>query len=879
MAKKKGSQQRNKSTAKKSNTKKKAPSANVSPTPPAKKKVNSTAGSGMSPQMRNILLQAGLILGFVALLFVYFSPVTKGQVLQMADIQQFSNMSHEVREYREATGEEAFWTGSMFSGMPTFLTGLAFPNNLFRYIKTGFIELFPSPISYILLHFLGFFFLLRTLKVDPIYSFLGSLAFAFSSYFFIIMEAGHTSKAIVIGTIAPLVAGILQAYRGNYLIGGATVAFFTALQLSANHVQMSYYMALMLVIYGIFQLVDSLRNEGLTQFLYATGAILIAVLIGMTPSFGNLYSTYEYSQETIRGKSELTPPKGQKESSGLDIKYAYRWSYGIDETMTLLIPNYMGGASGTPIDRNSDAAKELRKIVGQVPGAIPTYWGDQPFTSGPVYVGAIICFLFFLGLFQVKGPLKWWLLTATLMSFMLSWGRHFPILNDFMFYNFPLYNKFRAVAMILVIAEFTMPLLAVLGLYHTLNYEKSGFTKAQTIRNVYISLGISGGLCLIFALMGSAFYDFSAAGDARYAQQSQAFVDFLETYRADMMSSDAWRSLGFIVAAAALIWFYIQGQLKNAMWVVGGLAALTLIDMWGVNQRFLNEDAFGRGQNYSKPQPSPADRAILQDSDPHYRVVNLTRDIFNSAATAGIHKDIGGYHPAKLSRYNELISRHIQPEIQEFVSVLRQPDSLRRVGLEGLDVLNMLNTKYMILQNDRAPFRNPAALGNAWTISEYILAENADDEIAKLKNVNTATQAVIDKRFEDQLSGIPKQRAREKAIVTLKEYSPNVMTYEFRSNRDELVIFSEIYYNTDKGWNAFIDGEPVPHFRANYVLRGLKVPSGNHTIEFKMMPQSYFTGESIDLMGSILVLLITAGALFLTFRPQNNKESEAASEV
>jgi len=875
MAKKKSGQNRNKPTAKGSSPKKKAPAANTPPAQSAKKKAPS-GGSSMSPQMRNILLQVGLILGFVALLFVYFSPVTKGEVLQMSDIQQFSNMSHEVREHREATGEEAFWTGSMFSGMPTFLTGLAFPNNLFRYIKTGFIELFPSPISYILLHFLGFFFLLRTLKVDPIYSFLGSMAFAFSSYFFIIMEAGHTSKAIVIGTIAPLVAGVIQAYRGKYFIGGATVAFFTALQLSANHVQMSYYMGLMLIIYGIFVLVDALRNEGLPQFLYATGAVFIAVLIGVTPNFGNLYSTYEYSEETIRGESELTPPAGQKESSGLDIEYAYRWSYGVDESMTLLIPNYMGGASGTQLDRNSDAAKDLRKIIGQVPGAIPTYWGDQPFTSGPVYVGAIICFLFFLGLFQVKGPLKWWLLTATIMSLMLSWGRHFPALNEFMFYNFPLYSKFRAVAMILVIAEFTMPLLAVLGLYHAINYEKSGFTKAQTTRNVYIALGITGGLCLLFALMGSAFYDFSAAGDAQYARQSQAFVDFLEEYRAGMMSADAWRSLGFIVVAAALIWLYVQGQLKNAMLVVGGISLLTLIDLWGVNQRFLDEDAFGKRQNYSKAVPGRVDQMILQDTDPHYRVVNFTQNIFNSAATAGLHKDIGGYHPAKLSRYNDLISRHIQPELQEFAGVLQQPnDSLRTIGLQGLGVLNMLNTKYMILQNDRPPFRNPAALGNAWTISEYVLVEDADDEIVKLKDINTATQATIDKRYADQLSGIPAQRPREKAMVNLTNYSPNVMAYEFRSNRDELVIFSEIYYNTDKGWNAYIDGELVPHFRANYVLRGLKVPSGRHKIEFKMAPQSYFTGETIDLIGSILVLVLTAGALFLAFRSRKTEEESA----
>ncbi|MEL6805812.1 MAG: hypothetical protein AAFO91_18755, partial [Bacteroidota bacterium] len=318
------------------------------------------------------------------------------------------------------------------------------------------------------------------------------------------------------------------------------------------------------------------------------------------------------------------------------------------------------------------------------------------------------------------------------MSLMLSWGRHFPALNEFMFYNFPLYNKFRAVAMILVIAEFTMPLLAVLGLYHAINYEKSGFTKAQTTRNVYIALGITGGLCLLFALMGSAFYDFSAAGDAQYARQSQAFVDFLEEYRAGMMSADAWRSLGFIVVAAALIWLYVQGQLKNAMLVVGGISLLTLIDLWGVNQRFLDEDAFGKRQNYSKAVPGRVDQMILQDTDPHYRVVNFTQNIFNSAATAGLHKDIGGYHPAKLSRYNDLISRHIQPELQEFAGVLQQPnDSLRTIGLQGLGVLNMLNTKYMILQNDRPPFRNPAALGNAWTISEYVLVEDADDEIAK----------------------------------------------------------------------------------------------------------------------------------------------------
>jgi len=875
MAKKKVRKSRPTSTNAKKKKSAQKPQRKASTPPPKSPKVSTPA---IPPHLRTPLMHLAYILGAFILISIYFQPVFQGQEIQMGDIQSFSGMTQEVRDYRETTGEEAFWTTSMFSGMPTYHLGLQYPANWWNSIRNVYFELVPSPISFVLLYFLGFYLLLNVLGLKPELSAIGAIAFAFSSYFFIILKAGHTSKAAAIGFMAPILAGIILAYRGKILLGAVLAAVFTALEIASNHFQITYYLLLVILVIGIAYLVDAIREKTIPQFLKASGVLLIAGLLGVGPNVGMLWTTSEYASETIRGKSELSPQDGEPESSGLDKEYALGWSYGQAETFTLLIPNFHGGASNTKVSRDTDAYQQLRA------DRLPTYWGGQPFTEGPVYVGAIIVFLFVLGALVVKGPLKWGLVAATILSILLAWGKNLEWFTDLFFYNVPLYNKFRAVTMILVIAEMTMPLLGMLGLHHLIKAMNSDTDNAILARQTLIAGGVTGGLSLIFWLIGPTLFDFTGYNDTRFQQQ---VVDILRDLRMNMFRADALRAFLLIGVSTGALWLYIQERLK-LNWVLIILGVLIVGDMWAVNKRYLDHENFSRRENYEKPAPSPASQFILQneEEDAHYRVLNLSTNPFENSQMAFFHHCIGGYHAAKLRRYQDLIDRRLRPEIQQFGQAMQamQDDTTGRSmmfsyqqAFQNLHTLNMLNAQYIITDPQQRPLENPYAMGNAWFVGQMQLVPNADEEMAAIQDFNPAERAVIDQRFEEQLSGF---QPVDSVVgrITLTDYSPNQLTYTSNSSQEQLAIFSEIYYNDEKGWKAYIDDEEVPHFRANYVLRGLRVPAGEHSIVFRMEPKSYYLGETISLIASIILLLGVLGFLGWMYWQQRNGGKDTAEE-
>lgn len=840
--------------------------AKSTPPPPAPKAVKP---STPAPAWTRWLTWLGLPAIFLLLLAIYFQPVFDGQSLQMGDIQSYAGMSEEVRSYRESSGEEAFWSNSQFSGMPTYQLGLRYPGNLFMTLKKVTLLGLPAPVSILFLTFLGFYLLCISLRLNPWLSALGALAFAFSSYFFIIMEAGHTSKGIAIAYMAPFLAGVIMAYRGQILAGAVIAAITFALQIAANHVQISYYLGLTTLVLAIAYGVDAIRNKQLPQFLKASAALAFAVALGIAPNASLLMTTNEYAAETIRGKSELKPAEGEQESSGLDREYALRWSYGPVETLTLMIPNLYGGASGTAVDPDSKTYDEIRSLYGQnasrVAQNFPTYWGDQPFTSGPVYVGAIICFLFILGLQIVKGPLKWGLLAATLLTMMLSWGRHFPFLTDLFFNYFPLYNKFRAVAMLLTVAELTMPLLAVLALDRFVNRKQYGLDFAQLRKPLLISAGVTGGLALLLALAGSAFFNFRGESDEQLGAPDE-LLRVLYDHRQSMLQADALRAAGLIALAAGLLYFWAMDKIKSGL-ALGVLSVLVLGDMWSVNKRYLDDSDFAPRKNYAKRAPNAADKEILKDKDPNYRVLNFhggnIERTFNESQTSFFHKSVGGYHAAKLRRYQDLISKRIQPEMQQVIESL-QGDSATSAtfdsALRNAHTLNMLNTRYLIFSPDQPVFRNEFTQGNAWFVKELQWVENADAELEAMNTLDTRIAAVVDSRFRPAV-GDWSYSPDTAASIRLTAYSPNELKYAYNASTPQLAVFSEIYYNSGKGWKAYIDGQFAEHFRANYVLRAMKLPAGQHEIVFRMEPASYARGELIALITSIVLLLLAAALL------------------
>ncbi|MCB0823376.1 MAG: YfhO family protein [Bacteroidales bacterium] len=807
-------------------------------------------------QVKNLVPYVVPVILFIVLSLAYMSPLLEGKKLKQDDIIRHKGMSKEIVDFREKTGEEPLWTNSMFGGMPAYQISVKYSANLIQYVDDIMRLGLPRPADWVFLYMLGFFILMLTLRVNPWIGMAGAIAYGFSSYFFIILQAGHNSKAHALAYMAPLLAGVILSYRGKYWLGGILTLLFMALEINAGHPQITYYLGLLVLILGITELVSAIRKSEYAHFIKSSAVVIVAMLFGVLTNITSLWATYEYGKETIRGKSELTTEEGNR-TSGLDKDYATQWSYGKAETGTLIIPDFHGGSSHGKLSENSEVAKVLKQNnipqsqVNDLLKGMPTYWGTQPFTSGPVYVGAIVFFLFVFGLILIKGNLKWWLLAGTILSILLAWGKNFPFLTDLFLHYFPGYNKFRAVSMTLVIAELTMPILAFVALNELF---KNKYEKPQLLKALKISLYFVGGFVLLFVLVPGAFFNFSGPSDVSYSQSFPKWLmDALVADRESMLRMDALRSLIFILLAAGVMWAFIAGKLQKS-YVFALITLFVLVDMWPVDKRYLSNDDFVSASTMDRPyKMTQADELILKDKDPNFRVLNLTGDPFADARTSYFHKSIGGYHGAKLRRYQELYEHQIQKNF-------------------NIQVLNMLNTKYIIQpdkNNKPTVTPNMGYLGNAWFVPQVEMVENADQELDALTDFDPAKTAVVDKRFEKDLEGFTPSNDTT-ASIQLIEYAPNQLKYQSNTSKDQLAVFSEIYY--DKGWNAYVDGEKVPYFRANYVLRAMVVPAGKHLIEFKFEPRVYAIGEKVSFASSLLVILLVLGFAGMELKKYFKKE-------
>ncbi len=843
------------------------------------------------------------IAAFLSVTLVYFQPVIDGKKeLRQGDIINYKGASQEIQDYRKTTGKEALWTNSMFSGMPAYQISVQYKANLVQFIDKVFMLNLPHPAGLVFLYFIGFYILLLCLRVDPWLAIAGALAYGFSSYFFIIIEAGHNSKAHAIGYMAPLLGAIILTLKGNKYSGGALTALFMSLELYANHVQITYYLFLLVLIFMVVEFISALKHKNIKNFVVSCAILVLASVVGVLPNISNLWATYEYGKYSSRGKSDLTiKANNQKnddiKTSGLDRDYATQWSYGKSETFTLLIPNFKGGASEQISKADKDALKGIDPQMKQTVASMQSYFGEQPFTSGPVYIGAIMVFLAVLGLFIIDSNLKWVLFIGTVLSILLSWGKNMMWFSNLFFDYFPAYNKFRAVSMILVLAELTIPLLAVLALERIYTKIKSGDDlidlpllkkKISVQKTLFISLGIVGGFSLLCYLAPGIFNTFQAENElssivkqelqrspeTTKQQLENALVPILdqtEIARKNIFQADAGRSFVFILLSALLIWLLLKQKLNKKLFVLS-LSLLVLVDMWQVAARYLNKENFvPKSQNQVPYVQSRADEFILGDTSPDYRVLKLGNP-FNDASTSYFHKSIGGYHGAKLKRYQELFDFHIEKEYNNIISSLNtvKSDSMLQALLSQNKVLNMLNTKYIIYNPEAPPLLNESANGNAWFVSDYKLVENADAEILGLKDIDPKKTAVVNQSFKEELNGFA-AKADPSADIKLLSYQPNDLMYESKSTSEQLAVFSEIYY--PKGWNAYIDGKLTNHFCADYVLRALRIPAGTHKVEFKFEPKVYTSGERISMIGSFLLLLVVAGGLFFEWK---NKKTSAA---
>lgn len=844
------------------------------------------------------------IVVFAIINIVQFSPVFSGKSLMQGDIVRYRGMSQEAAAFRNAEHVEPLWTNSMFGGMPAYQVSTIHSGNLLGNIDKGFHLFLPHPAGYIFLYFIGFFILLLCLEINPWLAIVGALAYGFSSYFFIIIEAGHNSKANAIGYLAPLLGGIILLMRGRYWLGFALSALFMALELNANHVQISYYGFILFGIVFIAYYIQAFKTKQFNSFYIGVALFIAASVLGVLPNAGNLLTTYEYSKYTTRGKTELTIDANQKSNkgnitSGLDKNYATQWSYGVGETFTFLIPNFKGGGSALIANTDKDALKGVNPQMREQIAGSSAYFGDQPFTSGPVYIGAIVMFLAFLGLIIVDHPLKWALFAATLLSVMLAWGKHFMGLTNLFMDYVPGYNKFRAVSMILVIAELTIPLLAVLALDKFIKVSATntqisfpGIKKAFDLKTaLMVSLIVIGGFCLISWLAPTVTNSFiadgeevqtanqfkqSGASDREIAQFMPEYLSNLEIAREAIFKSDALRSLIFIILAGVVLYFYMTRKLKGELFLAA-ISIFLVADLWPVADRYLNKTNFVPKSQYdAAPAKSAADEQILADKSLDYRVLNLSVSTWNDAATSYYHKSIGGYHGAKLKKYQEMIDFHLDKEIGMFYDGLNaavQNDSLMNVHMAKLNVLNMLNTKYIIVptKEQTVPIENPQANGNAWFVKNIKTVPGADEEIVGLYTTNTKREAIIQQKNK-ALAPVADTYSND-GKITLESYKPNALVYESESKEKGFAVFSEIYY--PKGWNAYIDGTLTPHTCVDYILRGMEIPAGKHKIEFKFEPQIYKTGNTIALIGSILLLLAVAAGFFMAGK---KKEIQYKSE-
>ena len=791
---------------------------------------------------------------FIILSMVYFYPLLEGKVMHTNDGTVAQNAAKEISDFRAQYGEEPLWTNSMFSGMPAYMISVIYKGNLMRYVNSG-LTFLKHPASSIFLIMLGFYFLLLMFRADFRLAIAGAIAYGFSTYFFFILAAGHNTKALAIAYMAPMIGSIIFAYRYDAFKGALLATFFLTLEILANHPQITYYALFCILVFIILEGIYAFMEKGIMKFLKSSLILIIPLVLSAGMNFSSLYSTYEYGKYSTRGKSDLITGDNDK-TTGLDRSYIVQWSYGVDETLTLLIPNFKGGAS-KPFDRTSETVTALRRNnAAQYANQFQQYWGTQQWVDGPRYVGAIIFFLFILGLIIVKGHEKWWLLSATILSVMLAWGKNFmPLTNLFLDY-FPGYNKFRAVTTILVIAEFCIPFLGILALRDIFNGTTS---KKELFRALKIATGITGGLTLIYILfpgLAGSFISPAESGIELPDWLSSALV----ADRQKLLRADAFRSLILIILAVSIILAFSYDKLKKD-YAILLLAVLFLGDMWLVDKRYLNSDKFVRKEAKSKMQtPSAADNFILNDKS-YYRVLNLSVSTFNDASTSYFHKSIGGYHGAKLERYQELIDSSISKNISLVMSAGSSAKTMEdfESAFDSTSALNMLNTKYVIFNPEAPPLENRKALGNAWFAENPVIVENANREISMVNRIDPASQAVIDQSFRDYVTKSTYPLS-EGDTIYLKSYKPNELIYETKAKEEKLAVFSEIYYPA--GWNCYIDNGETPYFRVNYVLRGMIVPAGNHEIIFRFEPASYYVGNKISWASSGIFILLILGYLF-----------------
>lgn len=773
---------------------------------------------------------------FIGLAMAYCAPVLKGKVIYQGDNLSWMGMSNEVSTYAKETGINSYWTNSMFGGMPTYqIRNSTTASWLMGKFRSAYTLFLGSVWAWFLTYLFGFFILLRAFDINKWLSIIGSIAITLSTYFLIIIAAGHINKVYAIGYMASVMAGFIYIFRKRYLLGANLTMIFTAFGMIL-HPQMAYYFMMMVCILGIAELYIHVKEKRIKDLILGVAIFAVSIVIGLGTGYSNIKSNSEYVKETMRGgHSELNEKNSQ--SKGLDFDYATSWSYGIGETMTLMIPNFNGGSSHYNVGTSSNIYKDMVKQgvpkanAKQFCQSLPSYWGDQPFTEGPVYIGAIICFLFVLGLCIVKGPYKWALLGATIFSIMLSWGRHFEGLTSLFFNYFPMYNKFRAVSSILVVAEVAMPLLGFIAIQQIIDKKVD---KQELKKSLLMSGGITGGICLFLSIFGKSLFSFTSVNDGQIFQQLPDWInELILNERATMLTSDAFRSFIFIALALIAIMLFANEKmkLKHFLPVLG---CLILIDLWPVNKRFFNDENFVNAKDKkSYFTMQPYEEQILQDKDPNFRVLNLTSNTFNDARTSYYLKSVGGYHASKLRRYQDLIDAHISKG--------------------NMSVLNMLNTKYFI-QNTKegaVPMLNPDAMGNCWFADSLVVANTPKEESDALNSINIKNTIVADAKFSN-LTGNFNTVHDSTASIRLTKYTPDVLEYSSSTSTDKTAVFSEIYY--PYGWKAYIDDKPVEIFRANYVLRALNIPAGNHQIKFEFRPDSIFKGDKISMAFIILIL-------------------------
>ncbi len=794
-------------------------------------------------KLKQFLPHLLVLAGFIILSLFYFNPVLQGKEIYQSDIIQYIGMAKEQNDFRAETGEEPYWTDAAFGGMPTYQLGAYYPHNYVKKLDS-LLRFLPRPADYLFLYFFGFYILLLCMKVDYKLAFLGSIAFGFSTYLIIILGVGHNAKAHAIAYMPMVLAGIIAIFRYRNIWSFLLLTVAMALEIQANHFQMTYYLLLLVITLGIAYLVDAYQKKILPVYFKALGIMVIAVILAVAANATNLLATSEYTQFSTRGKSDLSiePDGSTKQNTGLSFDYITEYSYGIIESFNLLVPRFMGGGSSENIGRDSnlyDALREIGASPVQAEGfteSAPTYWGDQPFVGAPAYIGATVIFLFVFALFLIKGRLKWWIAGGSLLALILSWGKNFEFFTKFFIDFVPLYDKFRAVSSIQVILELCLPLLAVMGLYKLFLAEVK---KEEKIYALKWSSIITGGLLLIFLLFKSILFDFEGANDAVYSQQfGMDFMKALEEDRKSIFTADVIRSLIFVLLSAGLIWGYLKAKINRDL-VIGGLVILLLVDLIGVNKRYVNEEDFVQAREMEQPfQKLTADEAILEDTG-HYRVFDVSGSPFNTGRTSYYHNALGGYHAAKPGRIQELYDFYISNN--------------------NMKILSMLNVKYFIVPTEEGTQaqQNPNAYGNAWLVKDIKWVEDQDQEMLALEDTDLKSTAVINSNFKDIID--QDFNFEETATVQLMSYQPNELKYSYDADTKQFVVFSENYYQP--GWQAYIDGEAVEHAQVNYVLRGLNVPAGKHEIVFKFEPEVVKTGSNIALISSILIGLVLLGGI------------------